>query len=256
MRSSAKYIFWFILITFIGGFLLAETSGLIGMAPVTAGTAVAKVNGTEISYQEWQTADQNLMQQREQQLGRGLTLDERKQVDDEALEQLVTAVLLADEFERRGIAVTDEEVREAAQYSPPPELLQNPDLQTEGRFDPEKYQRFLRSPSAKAQGVLLMLESYYRSEIPKQKLYEQIAGDVYVSDARLWQLWKDTHDSSQVSFVAFSPETMADSGIAATDQEVRKFYDDNKENFERPGRAVVSVITIPRSITAADTAAT
>jgi len=45
MRSSAKYIWIFIVILFVGGFLLMQTSGLLGRAPVTTSTAVAKVNG-------------------------------------------------------------------------------------------------------------------------------------------------------------------------------------------------------------------
>ena len=50
MRSAAKYIWIFIVIVFVGVFLFTETSGLLGRAPVTTGTAVAKVNGDEIPY--------------------------------------------------------------------------------------------------------------------------------------------------------------------------------------------------------------
>ena len=100
-----------------------------------------------------------------------------------------------------------------------------------------------------------MLENYYRNEIPKQKLFEQVAGDVYVSDPRLWQIWKDTHDSAQVSYVAYRPETIPDSGIQVSDADVRKFYDANKKDFDRPGRAVVSFVKLPRTVTAVDSAA-
>ena len=66
-------------------------------------------------------------------------------VEDQAFEQLVSNVLLQQEYKRRGIRVGDQEVIEAAQQSPPPELLQNPELQSDGRFDIEKYRRLLRS---------------------------------------------------------------------------------------------------------------
>ena len=36
MRSIAKYIWIFLFIAFVGGFLLGDVSGLIGRAPVTA----------------------------------------------------------------------------------------------------------------------------------------------------------------------------------------------------------------------------
>ena len=44
MRSAAKYIWIILVIAFVGGFLLVETSGLLGRAPVTTGTAVGEGN--------------------------------------------------------------------------------------------------------------------------------------------------------------------------------------------------------------------
>ncbi len=48
MRSAAKYVWILIVVAFVGGFLLAETSGLLGRAPVTTTSAVAEVNGEKI----------------------------------------------------------------------------------------------------------------------------------------------------------------------------------------------------------------
>lgn len=254
MRSSAKYIFWFIAITFIGGFLLAETSGLLGRSPVTATSVVAEVNGKDILYQTYLNASEQLIQQEEQRAGRGLTLDERQKVENQAFDQLVNDVLLQDEYAKRGIRVTNEEIIEAARFAPPPQLLQAPELQTEGRFDPEKYQRFLASPAARQQGLLAQLESYYRSEIPRQKLFAQISADVYATDARLWSAWKDTHDTAQVSFVALDPTLIPDAQVSVSDAEARARYEARKKSYERPGRAVVSVLRIPRTITSADSA--
>ena len=50
MRSAAKYIWLFIVVAFVGGFLLVQTSGLMGSAPLTPTTPVASVNGHDILY--------------------------------------------------------------------------------------------------------------------------------------------------------------------------------------------------------------
>jgi peptidyl-prolyl cis-trans isomerase D len=139
---------------------------------------------------------------------------------------------------------------------PHPDLMQSPDLQTDGRFDPEKYQRFLASPMARQGGLLQNLESYYRSELPRQKLFEQVAADVYVTDARMWQVWQDVHDSVQVTYVALAPALVPDAEVSVSDGELRQFFDNNRSMFERNGLAVVSVVEIPRAVTAADSAAT
>jgi peptidyl-prolyl cis-trans isomerase D len=255
MRSSAKYIWIFIVIFFVGGFLLAETSGLLGRAPVTSTTAVATVNGEDILATTWYNATNNLEQQATQQSGRSVTLDERRRLSDQAFEQLVGDILLRQELKRRGIRVTDEEIADAAKYAPPPQLAQSPELQTDGRFDPDKYQRFLSSPAARQEGILLQLEQYYRDQIPREKLFEQIASDVYVSDARLWTIWQDARDTSQISYVVFRPELIADNAVTVPESDIRDYYNQNKKDFERPARAVVSVVSIPRIVSAADSAA-
>src|SRR5678815_2133213 len=94
MRSSAKYIWIFLVIFFVGGFLLAETSGLLGRAPVTTSTVVAKVNGEEILATTWFNVAQQLEQQAIQQSGKSITLDDRKRLQDQAFEQLVSDCLL------------------------------------------------------------------------------------------------------------------------------------------------------------------
>ncbi len=255
MRASAKYIWIIIVVLFVGGFLLAQTSGLLGRAPITSTTTVATVNGEDILASTWYQAAQNLEQQETQRSGQSLTLDERQRIQDQAFDQLVTDILLRQEYKRRGITVTDDEILQAARYNPPPQLMQAPDLQTDGQFDPAKYQRFLQSPLAKEQGILAQLEQYYRTEIPKEKLFDQIAGNVYISDAELWRRWQDSHDSAEVSFVLFEPERIPDSAVKVSDDEIRAYYDTHKKLFERPGRAKVSVLIIPRVITAADSAA-
>ncbi len=255
MRASAKYIWIIIVILFVGGFLLAQTSGLLGTAPVTNTTAVATVNGEDILATTWYQATQNLEQQQTQQSGRSVSLDERDRIADQAFEQLVNEVLLRQEYKHRGIIVTDDEIKSAALNNPPPQLMQSPDLQTNGQFDPDKYRRFLSSSVARQEGLLVQLEQYYRSEIPREKLYDQVAVDVYIPDTHLWQRYRDSHDSAQISFVAFTPDRIPDSQVKVSDDEVRAYYDSHKKDFDRPGRAQLSFVTIPRAVTAADSAA-
>ncbi|MEO7998241.1 MAG: SurA N-terminal domain-containing protein, partial [Gemmatimonadaceae bacterium] len=66
MRSSAKFIWWFLVLAFVGSFLLYETSGLSGGSPVTTYTAVASVNGEDILLTTWQRTVSELEQQESQ----------------------------------------------------------------------------------------------------------------------------------------------------------------------------------------------
>lgn len=257
MRSSAKYI-WIVAIAipFVAVFLFYQTSGLAGRGPTTASTPVASVNGREIPYSEWARATQQRETEASRRLGRPLTLDERRQVEQDTFDELVTNILLSQELARRNIVVSDAEIIEAARTSPPPDLMNEPQLQTDGHFDPAKYLRLLSSPMAKQQGLLVQLEGVYRDQIPREKLFEQVATGVYATDGLLWNLWRDTHDTAVISFVRFVPDSAAQPPAGATDAEVQAYYDSHKDELTRKGRAVVSLLVMPRTISRVDTAAT
>lgn len=255
MRSLAKYVWLLVALAFVGGFLLYETSGLMGRTPVTTTTAVAVVNGHELMYRDYIARVQNQIASQQQQSGRSLTQDDQRQIENSVFDAMVSEVLLDQEYRKRGIVVSDDEVREFARYAPPPWITSEPSLQTDGRFDPAKYQRLLGSPQARQGGLLVQLENYYRSEIPREKLFDQISSGVYVSPSELWRAWRDQHDSAQVSFVAFTPAQDDAAAKAISDADLRTYFDAHKSEFQGPGRAVLSVLEIPRTITAADTAA-
>ena len=50
MRSKAGIIWIIVAVAFVGGFVFADMSGLIGRAAVTTSTVVAEVNGEDILY--------------------------------------------------------------------------------------------------------------------------------------------------------------------------------------------------------------
>ncbi|MBI5601312.1 MAG: peptidyl-prolyl cis-trans isomerase, partial [Gemmatimonadetes bacterium] len=104
------------------------------------------------------------------------------------------------------------------------------------------------------QGILAQLEQYYRTEIPKEKLFTQVASDAYVSDARLWQMYQDRHDSVAVSFISWVPSDVDNFSKSVTEAEIQKYYAEHAKEFTRPGRAVLSMVNIPRIANAADSA--
>ena len=183
MRNNAKWIWIVIVVAFVGGFLLFQTSGLAGRARRSRPRRPsAKVNGTEITYIAWQNAAAQLVQQQEPQLGRGLTLDERAQLETQAFNDLVNDILLHQEYDKRGIRVTDDEIIDAARTSPPPQFHAVAGAADGRPVRPVEIPALSREPDGSPAGpARRSSRSYYRNEIPKNKLYNEIAGDIFVS---------------------------------------------------------------------------
>ena len=257
MRSLAKWVWLLVALAFVGGFLLVETSGLLGRTTITPTTAVGVVNGSDILYTDFMNRVQGQVQQEQQALQQrgstqNLSQDDNRRIENDVFEQMVMEILLAQEYQRRRILVTDDEIKMYARELPPDWIRNQAELKTNGQFDMTKYQRYLSSSFAKQQGLLAMLEQHYRSEIPRLKLFDQLAAGVYVSDADMWRTWRDQHDSVVATYVAFRPGADPAVAKAISDADLRAYFDAHKEQFKHPGRAVVSMLEIPRAVTGAD----
>jgi hypothetical protein len=105
------------------------------------------------------------------------------------------------ELERRGIRVSDEEIVQAARFSPPPELPRGPVL-------PDRWVSSIRpgtrNSSARprpTRSFMQQLEAYYRDVIPRSKLMRQVTSGIYVTDAMLWRDFRDQNEQVEVEFL-------------------------------------------------------
>jgi peptidyl-prolyl cis-trans isomerase D len=140
-------------------------------------------------------------------------------------------------------------------FSPPPEFQINPAFQTDGLFDLLKYQAFLASPTVDDL-MLLQLEMYYRDIIPRNKLMRQVSSDLYVTDAALWDEYRDRNEQISVRYLALNPaQRVADSDVSVTPEEVREYYDSHEEEFALPAQATVRAVVLDKTPTPEDTVA-
>jgi len=254
MRENAKWIFYILAVAFVGWMVFDVGMGLTGQGQYGASDVVIKVDGMSIHAQEYQAAVSNAYEAYRQQQGSApLTREDEEALQEQVVDDLIRRRLLEREYGRLGITVTDREIIDAARTSPLPELLQHPDLQTLGQFDPEKYQRLLSS-SADPQ-LLQYVESRYREQIPQFKLAQYLTADVYVSDAKLWRIWLDRHDSVTAAVVTFRPEGVPDDAVTVSDEDAARYYAAHRDDFKRSAVAFLSFIAQPRQPDAADTAA-
>jgi|KBSSwiStaDraftv2_1062776.scaffolds.fasta_scaffold41593_4 peptidyl-prolyl cis-trans isomerase D len=252
-RSAAKPI---ILVTTIAFFiwLVYDLSGLGGGGGMLTTTSVGKVNGKTVDARTFQAAVQQAIDARQRQTGASLSLEEVAQVRDQVWDQFVQDFIFRAEYDRHGIRATDDEVAEAIKTQPLREVAQSPQFQTDGQFDQSKYQRWLQS--AEGQAYVPMLEERYRDEIMRGKLIRGVIGDIFLSDAALWERYRDEREMIKVGILVVNPASaISDAAIEVSGPDVENFYRDHRDEFKRPRAAFLSYVSLPRLPDASDSAA-
>ena len=256
LREKTKAIIIVVAVAFVGLMVLEWGMDLTGRSSAQlTGGELGRVNGEPITYEQWASVYQSLYNQRQAASPEPISSADVRELEDAAWDQVVIQTLISQELRRRGITVTRDEIAQAARFAPPPEFYSNEMFQTDGQFDLQKYHQFLASPVVNDQ-LLLQLEAYYRDLIPRSKLMQQIAAGAFIPDGELWRLWRDQHDSVRVRYVAIDPNAaVPDDAVSVSDAEIEAYYRANREQFARPGQAVVRLVTLDKTPTAADTAA-
>ena len=249
MRANAKWVFYILAGSFILWLGIGQVMEILG----PSGNVVLRVNGREFQIAEYQQRLQTAYEQYRQQYGTApLTREEEQQIQQQVINQLVQEALLQEEYRRLDIRVSDQEIIEAARTSPPPEVMRDPQFQTDGQFDIRKWQQFLATNTDRE--LLTQIEAIYRDQIPRIKLAQYITADVYISDAKLWRIYKDQHDSVRIASLPVWPYMIADS-VAISDAELTRYIDQHRDDFKRPAMAYVRFVAQPRLPNAADSAA-
>lgn len=252
MRENTKWIMLATAVAFVALMVFEWGMDITGRSSVGFGE-LGRVNGVPITSEMYQNTYRRLYDQIASGQRDPLTSAQIKQIEEAAWTDVVNQILIQQELARRGIKVSDHEIRQAAQIAPPPELMQDPYFQTDGRFDIQKYRDFLARSAD--QTFLLQLEGYYREIIPRSKLLRQITAGVYFSDGELWDLYREEHEQVRLRFVALDPELrIMDSQVQVSDREVREYYRRRRQDFQIPARAQVKFLFLTKLPLREDTA--
>lgn len=246
MREKTKIIMLILAVAFVGWLIFDVGMGVSGRNQGPQTQNLGTVNGSPISYQSWLAVEQQTVDQaRQRNPGVTLSQEDQQALENDAFEQLVEEHLLQAEFQKRGIVVTDQEILDAARRMPPPEVVNAKDFQTDGKFDVSKWERFLASGTEP--DFLLALEAQYRSELPRLELMEQVTSDIYVSDAKLWNVYRDQHDSVTVEALVIRPDAaVADASVPVTQADLEAYYKAHADSLKEPAQAFLSYVGISK----------
>jgi peptidyl-prolyl cis-trans isomerase D len=240
LRSQAKVFYWVIAATFILFLFLGGMTGRGCQAPGTkkfqAGV-IGTVNGTDITAQQYDYAvRQQRAQMRQQSQNRELNPNQVARASQQAWDSLLQAAIFQQAIEEMGIKVTDDEVLDVFQNSPPPELLARY-RDENGNVDMNQYFADLQNPAIDWS----QQEAYIRAVLPWQKLTDLVASEAVVTDEEVREEYIRQTGKAVAEYmgVVFSD---LEGEFEASEEEISAWYEAHPDDFQAPAKASCQVI--------------
>lgn len=182
---------------------------------------------------------------------------DEEQVRDQVWNEMVDEILLRQEAEKAGVAVSNNEVLDVLLENPP-DYLRRPFTDSLGRFNKQQYLELVTNPDRLRdfinpqsgvnpdEAVVKFKEDLIKVEdfILKSKLQENISslvgayGDLLSPTALQLQYVVD-NSSADIDFLNFPVASIADKDVSVSDAEIASFYEKNKQNFvQKPARKI------------------
>ncbi len=197
---------------------------------------VAVVNGSYIGIREYQDMYRNLVEQMRRQFGRQFSseLVETLNLKGQALDRLINRRLILAEAGMLKFDVSREELQNA--------IVSYPAFQTNGRFDPLRYQQILRSNKLTPQDF----EANQREDLLINKVEQFITRGTKVLESEMLSFFHHTRDRVNLAYVQMDPQDFKNQ-VKVDEEAVRDYFDKHRENYRLAAkRNILYVRFVPR----------
>src|SRR5262245_38498731 len=242
LRSGSKRtktIWWFLTVvtvgTFLGGFVFLAGLGHDQGTRAQMSGNVGSVNGEDVSRAQWQAQLEEEKLTFRQRFGSDPQDRDLKQVEQQAWRKLVAERLFAQQAKKAGLGVTDNEVVVGMRTNPPSILLASAAFQTDGKFDPTKYQQALANPGNNWAPFEAML---------REPLQERMLAAIKISEPELHQAFRDRFDRFSATLLVVPPADTGRSG--GSEAELRATYERYKSRMAAGPRTQLEVLVSPK----------
>lgn len=191
---------------------------------------VGSVNGTDISYVEFQNAIERQREARKQQTGEDIPEEQWEQFREQVWDAVVTQKLLEQEIEKMDITVTDDEIKDAILGNDPPAFLKQNFMDSLGNFNREMYDQAIFDPQNEQ--ILLQAEEWVRQTKLNEKLQSLLLASVTVSEDEVKRKFKEQSIFVNAKYALFSNQLVPDSLLKISDEDLREYYENNSDEFK------------------------
>ena len=195
---------------------------------------VAEINGEPITQREFALQYEREVQRYRELLKGSLTPEMVKglNIKGNLIESLIQKKLVLQEARRLGLTATDDDLAN--------HLAQAPEFQIGGRFSKERYLQLLQA------NRLLpgQFEEDQREQLTVQRVYSVVLDAVHVTDAEVRERYRIEQEKINLHFLKLPIGDFA-SQVKLTDDDIKKYYERNRDSFKEPLRIQIEYLSYP-----------
>lgn len=230
MRSLAPAFILTVGVLFVLFMIISDSNVLEALGGGSGrSNIIGSVNGSNITYQEFQAeVDQQIENQKKQT---GVDLDEAQieQLRNQVWDALVTQKIIAGLIDKYGITVSDQEVKDIILGDNPPEFLKRNFVDSLGNFNRQLYEQALFDPRNKE--ALVQAEELVRQSRLTQKLQSMLLASVTIGEDQVKRRYLDQNMNIEADYALLDLSLIPDSDIKVTDEDLKAYYEKNLNNY-------------------------
>lgn len=201
-----------------------------------ARTAVAAVNGNEISPQTLETAYRNERSRLEAQMGESFNQladnpEYIKQLRHSVLDRLIDQSLVDAKAHELGLRIGDEQIKQA--------IVSMPEFQNNGKFDNDRYLQLVRRANMTPE----QFRDSIRQDLVRQQLMGALLGSEFVLPGEVTGIDKLYQQTRDVRLVRLSAAKYQEQ-VQVSDEEIKQYYESHKNNFMNDERVKVDYLLL------------
>ena len=229
-----------LLIIIIGVALAAFILGdFLKGGPSRSTQNIAEIYGDDITYQQFNTLyEQNLENQKRNQRKENFTAEEIYNLKEQTWNQLIEKLVLANEYEELGLIVSSEELLDQIQGDEPHsyiaqvEIFKDPATQ---QYNPDLVRTYIKQldeadPADRNQWSVFT--NAIREDRIRTKFRNLISKGYFMPDTFIVKDYDERKTTAKLRIVGVRYNSLNDSLVNVTDEDLEKYYNDYKQNYE------------------------
>lgn len=249
MRNSTASILWILIFSFGILWVLADTQVFDAM---TVGPqSLGSVNGEPISLNEYNQRVNFYTEQYNQRTGGSVNPEMRAMYENQAWDDLVAAELIQQKMNEIGITVTDNELLEMVTGENPAPFIRQRFQAEDGTIDRIALRAAIEAPENSE--AWIQVEQQLRDTRRQEKMSNFISSGLKVNSLEVKNEYIRENSYANIRYIRFPYADIPTEEISATEEELRAYYQDNQDRFQREETYQFRYVSWDKTPTAEDT---